>query len=264
MGRGEFLECRPRLLARPNETSVDALPAGISLAVRKRTIKMEYVRMIEYVRYKEAYVPAAQDGMQQFTLAAPVAKADYCINGNTFLECLELFSECMVTMFPFDPLMRDELKEYGRFIGSKFNDLPFDVVGRIDDHARAFCYKHRCAFWPISPQVLAEITMMVASCLVVPLPHLPTSRAFKATRERNERKEPKKEPKTLSFPCHDYNYGHCSRHGASHGASKCKYGHFCAGCGGKAIHPVSGCKQPQSVALMVARKTQEQNKILRS
>ena len=247
LGRGEFMECRPRLLARPSVVSVDELPMGMALPLRKRTVKVEYARTPEYVVFKEAYTPAAQDGMQHIMLSPPVTKADFCANGSIFHECHELFTSCMVKVFPFDELMAGELREYGRYMGSKYNDLTPEVVGRIDDHARAFCYKHRCAFWPISPQVLAEITLMITASLVArPSSPLRASRAYAAPRDRRERTE-RKAPDPKSQPCYRFNYTTCAR-----STDECKFGHFCMGC--KAVHPVSGCQLPASVQVMARHK----------
>jgi len=266
---GAFFETRPRMLGRPAERHISKFPEGLSIPVKKRTAGWVFVRMSEFIEFREAYVDSSTDTMIRVVNGdIPVKAESFCADGVEYLKCFTLFSQCMLVMFPHDAAMRQELIAYGNFIAEKYKILHPAIVAKIDDLARVFAFKHHCAFWPLAPEVLAEIITLssgnkVATCHICNLPghfaancRSTVTAAVKPLRGRGVQRRVATAPAPSGpihsstpaaaspGPCRNWNLGvACAK-------SPCAYPHICGVCG--VIHNLSQCPDKGKAAALAA------------
>lgn len=268
-----FYETRPRLLGRPAERHISKLPHGLAVAVKKRTVAWIYVKIFEFMEFHETYTESSTDTMIRVVNGDIPAKAEaYCADGVEFLKCFGQFSQCMIAMFPHDKDMPHELSTYGSFIAAKYKTLHPAIVAKIDDVARVFAFKHHCAFWPLAPEVLAEIIALssgnkVATCHICNLPghfaancrSASSAVSAKPPRGRGSARRTSQVSVNAALgagpvastaavppgPCRNWNIG------AACAKSPCLYSHTCGACG-TVGHILSQCPDKTKAATMTA------------
>ena len=267
---GGFYETRPRLLGRPAERHISKMPEGLATAVTKRMAAWQFTRIAEFAEFREAYAESSTDTMIRVVNGdIPVKAESYCADGVEYLKAFDLFCQCLMVMFPHDGAMRYELTSYGNFIAAKYKVLHPAIVAKIDDLARVFAFKNHCAFWPLAPEVLAEILALssgnkVATCHICNLPgHFAAScrsMSSKPPRGRGSLRRTVTAPSVPVFsalpsvsaataktagPCRKWNLGKpCSK-------TPCLFPHECGVCGAN-DHILNQCSEKSKAAALAA------------